>query len=177
MVTYKAYEESITMNGEDDLEFLSDDSRYGLIVERKCLQKLLRVCREAKDLEVGGIVMGVYDAKHRYAWVKSISDAPSDSSSNQRWFQRGISGLQFLLDKYWQQRQFYYLGEWHFHPNASAEASAVDIEQMRSISLSAAYNCPEPILVILGDDPKGNWEIRSYVFPRNKTWIELKTQS
>lgn len=162
------------MSNEGDLEFLSADLKYGLIIQHEFQNKLLRICRAARNLEVGGIIVGTYDTEHRYAWVRSISNAPSDSLSSRYWFQRGIDGLQFLLNKYWHQKQFYYLGEWHFHPNGSAEASSVDIEQMRSISRSTTYNCPEPLLVILGGDPKSDWEVRSYVFPRNKIWIELK---
>jgi integrative and conjugative element protein (TIGR02256 family) len=161
------------MRNEGDLEFLSTDFKYGLVIQHKSLKKLLQICRATRNLEVGGIIIGAYDAEHRYAWVRSISNAPSDSLSSRYWFQRGIHGLQYLLDKYWYQKQFYYLGEWHLHPNASARASSVDIEQMISISQSNMYNCPEPVLVILGGDPRNNWEIRAYVFPRNKAWAEL----
>lgn len=162
------------MSDESDVKFLSNDSKYGLIIEYKFLQQMLLICEAAEDLEVGGIVIGTYDAEHRYALVKSVLEPPRDSLHSKRWFKRGIAGLQTLLNKYWYKKQFYYLGEWHFHPNASAGASTIDIEQMRTISQSTTYNCPEPILIILGGNPRGTWEIRSYVFPRNRTWMELK---
>lgn len=165
------------MSNKDDLEFLSADFNYGLIIQHEFLRKLLRICRAARNLEVGGIIVGTYDTGHRYAWVKSISNTPSDSLSSRYWFQRGIDGLQNLLNKYWHQKQIYYLGEWHFHPNYFARASAVDIKQMEAISQSIFYNCPEPILIILGGNPKGKWEIKAYVFPQNRNWMELKSIS
>lgn len=125
------------MHNESNSEFLSADFKYELIIQHEFLEKLLRICRTARNLEVGGIIIGTYDTEHRYAWVRSISNAPSDSLSGRYWFQRGIYGLPYLLNKYWHQKQFYHLGEWHFLPHASTRASSVDIEQMsRLLGLS-----------------------------------------
>lgn len=172
----KAYEELTDMSNEGDLEFLSDNSSYGLVIEKKVIQNMLSICRASKNLEVGGIVLGTYDSENRYALVSNISSAPIDSLRGKNWFHRGVYGLQVLLDRCWHQGRKYYLGEWHFHPYSSAIASSIDIKQMTSISTKNDYNCPEPIMIILGGNPKRDWEVRAYVFPRNKMWIELKNK-
>lgn len=163
-------------SSEGDLKFLSDDSRYGLIVEHKVIQNMLSICTASKALEVGGIIIGTYDLENRYALVSRILSAPIDSLRGKNWFHRGVYGLQSLLDRYWIQSRKYYLGEWHFHPYSSAIASSLDVKQMTSISTTNNYNCPEPIMIILGGNPKRDWEMRAYVFPRNKMWVELKNK-
>lgn len=55
----------------------------------------------------------------------------------------------------WKKRQ-YYLGEWHYHPNASPRPSKLDIETMLKLSKSEELHCPEPILLIVGGNSE-NW--------------------
>lgn len=159
----------------NSLDFVSDDQRFGVRLERKELVSLLQICREARNIEIGGIIVGEYDQEHKYALVRAISDAPIDSLKNTNWFLRGIKGLQEMLNFFWQKEHYYYIGEWHFHPNSSAQVSSVDIEQMQEISLSKDFNCPEPILIIIGGNPDRKWEVSVYVFPCNKDWIKMKS--
>ena len=162
------------MRHASSLEFISDDQNLCVRIERKEVIQILKICRDSENTEVGGIIVGSYDTAHRFALVKAVSDAPSDSLKGSHWFQRGVKGLQELLNQYWYKKRYFYLGEWHFHPNKSAHVSTLDIEQMTAISISNSYNCPEPILLICGGDPNGHWELCAYVFPRNRTWIRLK---
>jgi integrative and conjugative element protein (TIGR02256 family) len=162
------------MQGVSSLEFISDDQKFGIRIEDKEIFQILRICRAARNIEVGGIIVGTYDSKHRYALVKTISDAPPDSLKDKDWFQRGIENLQDMLNYFWDKKQCFYLGEWHFHPNNSAQASSLDIKQMQKISTSKSFNCPEPILIILGGNPSKDWDLSAYVFPCNQMWIRLK---
>jgi integrative and conjugative element protein (TIGR02256 family) len=158
---------------KSNLEFISSDNQFGLIIEKKESLKILEICRNAGKKEVGGVLIGIYDAAHRSALVKSISDAPLDSQRGQNSFYRGVKGMQNLLDQFWYKKQYFYLGEWHFHPYASAHASLLDIEQMKEISRSEKYNCPEPILLICGGNVDKEWDMTAYVFPCNQQWAKL----
>ena len=51
----------------------------------------------------------------------------------------------------WEQG-LYYLGEWHYHPKASPLPSSTDVNQMFRFANSSDLKCPEPILVIFGED-------------------------
>ncbi len=76
---------------------------------------------------------------------------PSDSAGTVTRFVRGTRGLRGLLQRLWASSpRTYYLGEWHYHPALNTTPSNADLAQMRSIALAANYQCPEPILVILG---------------------------
>ena len=45
----------------------------------------------------------------------------------------------------------YYLGEWHYHPNSLPTPSLTDLNQMRILATDEKLNCPEPILLIIGE--------------------------
>lgn len=156
-----------------DLEFWSEDKRFGLAISQPNLTRLLQFCNQAGNRETGGILVGLYNHSHNCAIVTAISKLPPDSKRGTNWFERGIHGLQQWLDSLWLQEQQYYLGEWHFHPQADPTASKDDIEQMQRISKSKLYQCPEPLLLIIGGNPPKHWNLRIYVFPQNASFVEL----
>ena len=67
-------------------------------------------------------------------------------------FVRGVVGLTRRLRLAWD-RGLYYVGEWHYHPYASAEPSGRDLTQIVDFSRDARYRCPNPTLVVLGGNP------------------------
>lgn len=156
-----------------NLEFWSDDCRFGLRVFVEQTSQILRLCIDAKGNEVGGVLAGFYTVAHDCAVVKAISSLPADSRSGKTWFNRGVRGLQVWLDLLWHRQRYYYLGEWHFHPNGVPVPSQVDAEQMKGIACSERYRCPEPVLLIIGGDPLADWTAKAYVFPREHDPAEL----
>jgi integrative and conjugative element protein (TIGR02256 family) len=155
------------------LDFRSRDGRFGLTVGRRELDRILTACGRAEGKETGGIVIGHYNDRHDRAIVTAVSLAPPDSRSGRTWFARGAAGLQAWIDRLWRSRRDYYLGEWHFHPFASAQSSPTDLAQMRAFAESPLLRCPEPVLLIIGGDPVGTWEARAYVAPRGEPLTEL----
>ena len=155
-----------------DLEFWSKDTRFGLRVGAAQISRVLQMCGDSRSHETGGILIGHYTVSYDCAIVTGISGPPSDSLHGQTWFIRGISGLQQRLRWMWN-RQRYYIGEWHFHPDHPANPSGTDIGQMEDIAKSSTYRCPEPILLIIGGNPPEQWEVKTYVFPRDKAPVEL----
>jgi hypothetical protein len=106
------------------------------------------------------------------AFVSDASRAPGDSKSGTTWFYRGIAGLQAWLYRLWDKER-YYLGEWHSHPGARPFPSDTDLRQIREIAESPKYNCPEPVLLIVGGRPTADWQIGVYVAPRTRSLVEL----
>jgi hypothetical protein len=66
-------------------------------------------------------------------------------------------GLEVWLARLWTRDASYYVGEWHFHPYSRPQPSDRDLAQMQVIAKSTRYQCPTPILLIVGGDPKGEW--------------------
>lgn len=156
-------------------EAWSEDAKYGLRIPSQVLQKMLDFCREDQGIESGGIIVGYYNRQHDCSIVIDCSGPPKDSKHGKNFFHRGIHGLQKWINKLWKlgQRR-YYLGEWHFHPFGATEPSSVDLLQTKENSESKLYQCPEPIIFILGGSPDRDWTCKSFVYVRNKGLIELK---
>jgi integrative and conjugative element protein (TIGR02256 family) len=146
-----------------DRHFRSPDKRFGVLISEAELAKAVKQCGKAGRKETGGILVGRYTETHDFAVVTSASDAPRDSRAGGTWFSRGVAGLQRWLNGLWKSKAFY-LGEWHFHPFALASPSGDDLAEMRSIATTESYHCPEPILMIVGGDPKKDWHVRVFVF-------------
>lgn len=156
-----------------DAAFQSPDRRFGLRIASKDVERMVSLCRKAKRNETGGILTGRYTGEHDWAEVTDATGPPEDSRSGRTWFERGVRGLQKLINQCWRRDRSYYLGEWHYHPYAGASPSRTDIAQMKKISEAESYQCPEPILLILGGDPAGSLELRAFVFTGCHKYVEL----
>jgi len=156
------------------LEFWSKDDLFGLKLPEVRIKELLRLCGRSSPHETGGILLGRYSNALDSALVMSITKAPADSQSGRTWFVRGVRGLQSKINTMWRRKQGYYLGEWHFHPFGEPSPSDTDSSQMREIARSPQYQCPEPVLLIIGGDPPKYWTARAFIFLRGrKSYIEM----
>ena len=152
----------------DDREFRSADGSFGLVIGDVLMTKMKEICARAHPLETGGILIGCYNKGHDTALVSRVTEPPADSKSGPTTFRRGTGGLQGLLKALWSGRE-YYLGEWHYHPGASARPSSTDTRQMQAIAGDDDIGCPEPVLVILGRDDA----VSAHVFPRGRRAVQL----
>jgi len=155
-------------------EAWTEDSRYGLRIPSKVIHKMLNMCCDSRENETGGIIVGYYNQPHDCSIVTDCSGAPIDSHYGKQFFYRGVHGLKQWLSTLWNlgQRR-YYLGEWHFHPFANPDPSCIDLMQMRKNAESKSYNCPEPIMVIIGGDPRTDYSLRAFVCGEDRHVSEL----
>lgn len=162
----------IYINKRETLSLMSVDRRFGILLKTNQLQKIISYCAAALPNETGGILVGNYNNFLNTAEVTKIAQAPKDSSFGRTWFHRGIHGLKAQLRRSWINNQ-YYLGEWHFHPHSSPAPSSTDIIQIKEIAGDKAYNCPEPILLIIGGNPTDKCSVYATVFSSNEGLIRL----
>jgi integrative and conjugative element protein (TIGR02256 family) len=155
------------------LEFWSNDNQFGLRILTPEMNLLLQLCEQSGLVETGGILIGKYSSALDCAVVTEVTPPPSDSKRGRYWFVRGVKGLKSKLKDLWTVKREFYLGEWHFHPAGAPDPSGRDIAGMRGISESSKYKCPEPILLIIGGSFPNNWQIRAFVFQRNRSFLEL----
>ena len=158
----------------ENFEFWSPDRKFGVIISPLILKNLRDKCKLSNNIETGGILIGNYCLNYSCAKIISITDAPRDSIKSHNLFVRGIENLQKIINSLWADGIAYYIGEWHYHPSKFIEISSGDIKQMKKISRSKKYNCPEPICIILGKTVENILNIACYVFPKNKEPVELK---
>jgi len=151
--------------------YKSKDERYAVRIDDENIHQLIGYITQANRNETGGIIIGQYNDDRDCATVSLVTPAPPDSKSGHTWFERGVSGLQQLITRMWKKKD-YYLGEWHFHPYAPPTPSRTDINQMVRIANSKQYNCPEPILLIIGGNPE-TYTIQIAVILPNENVVEL----
>ncbi len=157
-----------------EVQFWSPDNRFGVKIGSESVRRILHYCNQSTPNETGGILLGRYSPAHDCALVQRVTGPPADSQMGKSWFVRGVRGLQAKLDALWHRRGGFYLGEWHFHPFGQPIPSSVDVKQLHEIAESRFYQCPEPLLIILGGDPLNSWTMRSFLFRRrHKSPIEL----
>ncbi len=155
------------------MEFWSDDRRFGLKLSERQYNRILRFCVTSGDIETGGILIGFYTLGHNCAVVTTVTGPPVDSRHAKTWFHRGTKDVQNLLQDVWNRGRRYYLGEWHFHPGGNPDPSMTDVNQLKQIADSPHYQCPEPVLLIVGRTRSDKWNTMSYVFPRGKEFIRM----
>lgn len=154
--------------------FISEDQKLTVELNISVEDQIRYYSKFANGKETGGILIGKYSDDLSKAIISLASGAPPDSTAGRTWFARGVKGLRKLLDKCHKTAGSYYLGEWHYHPFASPQPSGHDIKQMIAIARDTKYNCPEPIMIILGGNPESHdYLLYVCIFLRSATIIKL----
>jgi Prokaryotic homologs of the JAB domain len=158
------------------MEVRSADGRFGLVLSRYNLARLMVRCSRSWPHEKGGILVGHYTASLDTAVVTRLPATPLDSRSGSSSFLRGKRGLRQLLVQLWDRPppyRRYYLGEWHYHPDQAPLPSGPDEAQMRQIAAASSYHCPEPLLLIVGGSSGVGWVLGAYVYPAGLSFVPL----
>lgn len=148
-----------------ELEFWSNDRRFGLKVVAPALATVLDSCSRAADSETGGILIGHYSDLLDCAIVTRATGPGRHCRAGGWWFERSARGLRGLLARHWRKGLGYYLGEWHYHPGASPQPSGADDATMRRIAADPASHCLQPVLLIIGGAIPGSWTPSAHVYP------------
>ncbi|MDZ5726801.1 Mov34/MPN/PAD-1 family protein [Acetobacterium sp. K1/6] len=133
----------------DNMFFQDNNQRFYVKLEKSVYEKILHYCLISYPKETGGILIGNYSQNLSTANIMQTSEPPQKSIHKRNFFKRSSNGLKSIFDDAWKNGQ-YYLGEWHYHPDASAKPSSLDINQMIAFSKDENLKCPEPILMIIG---------------------------
>ncbi|MBT2639368.1 Mov34/MPN/PAD-1 family protein [Bacillus sp. ISL-39] len=156
----------------DNLIYSNDQNLIKICISKDIVNELCEICVSSLPNEIGGILIGHYVENNTCAKITEVLKAPKDSKGGSTWFYRGTFGIKKKLDKLWEEKGLYYIGEWHYHPNSSSNLSNQDISQMTSISYNSSYKCPEPILLIIGGNSK-SWEYSTYIFPKGENFVRF----
>ena len=138
-----------------------------------CVESIKERCEEDHPNETGGIVAGS-TREGRPALVANAKDPPRDSIQNPTGFLRGTEEVEEWLQDARESMGIEYFGEWHYHPQQPPKVSKKDREAMNEIATDRDYNCPHPLLFIMGEDDSGHCSIEVYQFHRDNEYERLK---
>ena len=122
------------------------------------VRTMVETSKAAGRRETGGILIGRYAASGWHVDVEEATHKPKGSWAGFSWFRRGNSGLAEYLRERWKD-DLHYVGEWHFHPRSSPHPSNPDLAAMKRSAADPVYDCPMPLLAILGGDPLNIWQV------------------
>ncbi|MDH7579047.1 MAG: Mov34/MPN/PAD-1 family protein [Bacillota bacterium] len=135
----------------------------------------MKMAKEHYPMEVGTSLIGYYSDDGFDAFICRTAPLPPDSKGLAHMFVRGAKGMRAffsrLLERYSGKK--YYVGEWHSHPDALAYPSEIDDINMSAISSDVKTNCPECILVILGENFFELPKLGVFVYSRTRGRIDL----
>ena len=132
--------------------FVAPDESVAVDLADPALAAMLELCRQSGRLETGGVLLGHYGEHGDRVLITKVTGPPRDSRRFPAAFIRGIQGLTARLGREWL-AGIYYVGEWHFHPFASAAPSDPDIRQTKRFAVDPHLVCPRPVLIIVGGNP------------------------
>lgn len=153
--------------------FTSSDGQFAVQFEQFLLDHIKSICIKNLELETGGILVGKYSSDLTTAIVLHIDGPTEDSKSGSTWFFRGVKGLKKKLEIFWRKEQLYYLGEWHYHPLSSPQPSKTDEQHMKSITKNENTSCENPILLIIGGNPRTEEVFSITIYRREKDPIYI----
>lgn len=125
----------------------------------ECMRKEIdKVCE--KEIETGGIILGRNSEKEADIIISHIIDGGYNAERKRRSFKKDIKYSKKMENKIFKKYGFYYIGEWHTHPNNNMQYSLMDMESMISISNNnLGYKM---IFIISGNDYKKPFKIYCY---------------
>lgn len=129
--------------------FLHPAGTVAVELEPAAISAMLELSRASTGLETGGLLIGRYGAFGDRVVVAKVTGPPPDSKRTPRSFVRGVAGIARRLASEWRDG-LYLVGEWHLHPDASAQPSPTDIGQTLTFAKASGYRCPHPVLVVAG---------------------------
>lgn len=149
------------------------DSSLTVEVSTECLDAMKDLCAQADEVETGGILAGT-DIEGTTARILRATDPPRDSIQEPTQFHRGSEGVDEWLEEARASMGIHYLGEWHYHPRASPEASGPDRREMNDIATNEEYARPHPLLFIIGGHASEQFTVNAYLFHRDGEPEELQ---
>lgn len=131
-----------------------------LFVEEKLLKKLSSLGVKHFPNEFGGFLIGKYSSDFKSLYIENYI-LPIKYKGFPTLFERSIDGIVNQFKKLFKEKNQYYVGEWHTHPNSSTVFSQTDLDAMVQTVKCDTVQIKNPVLLILSVDQK---KLNDYTF-------------
>ncbi len=142
----------------DDLE---------LIYSEALLNKIGHLAMQHHPNEFGGFLIGKYSEDLKKLYVEDFI-LPKKYKGHRYTFERSTNGLKEHLEKLFLEKNQYYIGEWHTHPDSSIDYSKTDLMAMSQIAQYGEVTILNPILLILSISKSELNEYKFYLYKDKK---------
>ncbi len=134
-----------------------------LEIDDNILSNLVQLGLDHHPKECGGFLMGCYSDDFRTLEIKTHI-FPKVYFSTPISFDRSAKGVEKIFRQLYTEEGYYYIGEWHTHPNGSSQHSPLDLDSMIKIATSDSVRILNPILLILNMDKSGLRDFSCYLY-------------
>ena len=119
-----------------------------LVVPETLMNGIAQLGIEHHPNEFGGFLVGKYSDDFKTLYINNYI-LPKKYKGHPCLFERSTDGLQEKLENLFVEKNQYYIGEWHTHPDSSTQYSQTDLIAMNAIAHHEKVNILNPILLIL----------------------------
>lgn len=143
-----------------------------LIIEEKLLNEIGSIGIKHCPNEFGGFLIGKYSSDFKTLYIEDYI-LPKKYKGFPFIFERSIEGLIDIFKNIFIQKNQYYIGEWHTHPNSSTMYSQIDLNAMIQSVECETVQIKNPILLILNVS-RNNLKDFTFYFYDNKKLIQYE---
>lgn len=153
-----------------NIEFVQKDLDFRVIVPTEVMEQIQANGNKHFPKEFGGILIGEYSDDGKTAHVAEVV-TPKNYKNSTTHFKRHVKDLNKLLKALYKESdgKTIYLGEWHSHPNGSAQFSNQDYKTMEEIATANGVKINCPLLLIVSIE-KNSFSPTFYVFHEQKLY-------
>jgi [CysO sulfur-carrier protein]-S-L-cysteine hydrolase len=145
------------------MKLINTYKNVSLLIEDSLLEKLTKVALQNYPNESGGFLVGYYSQDFMTLHITDFV-LPQQQKSSSFLFERSIIGIKEIFNKLFVTKKYYYIGEWHTHPNGSSMYSQTDLKAMIEIATCETVNITNPILLILSVSKNKLQDFSFYIY-------------
>lgn len=112
-----------------------------------------------KNIETGGIILGRNNEKEKHIIISHVVDGGHRAEREKKLFKKDIKYSKKIEKKIFEKYGFYYIGDWHTHPNNNINYSKTDKDSMIDIS---NHNIGHKMIFIIAGNSINTFKIYHY---------------
>lgn len=152
-------------------KYHNEECNLSVLISDNCIKSMITVLKKHYPNEFGGILLGI--RRNAQLTIVDFKEPVNYEITRTKFVRKNDELNQYLADAYHKSNGLLeYLGEWHSHPNGSANFSDDDKKTMLKIADDIDVGFNSPILVIFSLT-KNAYYLKIYVTFKNRL-IELK---
>ncbi|QCY70200.1 hypothetical protein FHG64_12735 [Antarcticibacterium flavum] len=138
-----------------------------LIIPEALLSEMSQIGLEYYPNEFGGFLVGRYSDDLRILYITDFI-LPKKYIGLPSMFERSTDGLKEKLERLFVEKNQYYIGEWHTHPESSPQYSQTDLVAMKVIADHKKVNILNPVLLIISISKIKPIKHKFYIYKDNQ---------
>lgn len=151
-------------------KYHNEECDLSVLISDNCIKSMITVLKKHYPNEFGGILLGV---RGNHLTIVDFKEPVNYEITRTKFVRKHDELNQYLADAYQKSNGLLeYLGEWHSHPNGSANFSDDDKKTMLRIADNVDVGFNSPILIIFSLT-KNSYYFKIYVTFKNQL-IEFK---